>query len=131
VLQTLHFRRAWLVLGTLLLLAIIIGSLVPVPKTDIQANDKLIHISMYFLLMAWFAQLIEPRYHLRLAIAFASLGLALEFSQHATGYRHFEWADALANATGVIVAWATMRTMAGKTLMAVDNWLARFIRHQG
>ena len=105
MLQTLHYRRAWFALGTLLLFAIVIGSLVPVPKTGIQANDKLIHVSMYFLLMAWFAQLVEPRYHLHLAIAFASLGLVLEFSQHATGYRHFEWADALANAAGVITAW--------------------------
>ncbi len=131
MLQILHFRRVWLALGIVLLAAIVIGSLVPVPKTGIQPNDKLIHVSMYFLLMAWFAQLIESRYHLYLAIAFMFLGLVLEISQHATGYRHFEWADAAANAAGVIIAWATMRTMAGRTLLVVDNWLARFIHRQG
>lgn len=130
MLQILHFRRVWFALGTVLLLVIIVASLVPVPKTGIQANDKLVHISMYFVLMAWFAQVIEPRYRLHLAIAFVSLGLALEIAQHATGYRSFEWADALANAAGVVIAWVAMHTVAGKTLTMVDSWLARLIRQQ-
>lgn len=103
MLQKLHFKRTWFVLGVVLLLAIVVGSLVPVPTIDLSAIDKLIHVSMYFLLMAWFAQVINSHYRLGLAIVFTSLGLLLEIAQHATGYRSFEWADVLANITGVLL----------------------------
>lgn len=102
MLRKYHFQRTWLALGIVLLVVIVTGSLMPVPNTGLHANDKLVHVSMYFLLMAWFAQIMEARFHLRIAFFFVLLGLILEIAQHATGYRSFEWGDALAN---LLVSW--------------------------
>jgi VanZ family protein len=33
------------------------------------------------------------------------MGVTIEFLQGLTPYRFFEWADALANAAGVIIGW--------------------------
>lgn len=131
MLQKLHFRRTWFVLGVVLLLIIIVGSLVPIPKTGVQANDKLIHISMYLILMTWFAQIFEVRFHLRIAISFVSLGLLLEAAQGATGYRSFEWLDALANSAGVVIGWVLAHTILGKALFSVDTRLARLLSRDG
>lgn len=126
MLQKLHFRHIWLTLGAGLLLLVVVGALVPVPKIEIQINDKLIHVSLYFMLMAWFAQVIVLRYHLHLALAFAILGFILEVAQQSIGYRSFEWFDVLANTTGVLLGWAAMRTVLGKTVSLIDERLARF-----
>ena len=131
MLQKLHFRRIWFALGIMLLVVIVTGSLVPVPKIDLPATDKLIHVSMYFLLMAWFAQVVDMRYRLFLAIIFALLGLLLEIAQHATGYRRSEWADALANMTGVMLGWAVSHTIVGKALYMIDKQLARLVSGEG
>ncbi len=73
----------------------------------------------------------EIRYRLFLAIVFASLGLLLEIAQHAIGYRSFEWADALANMTGVMLGWALMHTVLGKALSVIDTQLARLVGREG
>ncbi len=131
MLQKLHFKRTWFALGVVLLVVIVTGSLVPVPKVDFPATDKLIHVLMYFLLMAWFAQVVDMRYHLFLAIVFVLLGLLLEIAQHATGYRSFELADALANITGVMLGWAVSHTIVGKALSMIDKQLARLVSGEG
>jgi len=126
MLRKLHFRRTWFALGIVLLALIVTGSLVPIPSTGLHANDKLVHVSMYFLLMVWFALVVEARHHLRIAIFFASLGLLLEFAQHATGYRSFEWGDVLANFAGIVAGWVLGHTIFSSTLFLLDDWLARF-----
>lgn len=131
MLRKLHFWRIWFALGIALLLVIIAGSLIPVPKTGVQLNDKLIHVSMYFLLMAWFAQVFEARFHLRIAIFCISIGLLLEAAQHTTGYRSFEWGDALANFAGVILGWILTHTILGRALSVVDAGLARLLNREG
>jgi VanZ family protein len=44
----------------------------------------------------------------------AALGVAVEFLQGMTGYRHFEPSDMVANANGVLLGWVWARTVLGK-----------------
>lgn len=127
MLKKLRFKRVWFTLGAGLLLIVVAGSLLPVPKVDLHISDKLIHVILYFILMAWFAQIINLRYHFFLALAFVCLGFLLEIGQQATGYRSFEWGDVLANSTGVLLGWIAMRTILGRTVSMIDDRLARIL----
>ena len=116
-----RYSVVWYGIGGLMLGAIVIGSLVPVPTMKAAPNDKLIHFLIYFLLMAWFGQLwLRRRW---LALGFVLLGLLLELAQGQTRYRTFEWYDVGANSAGVLVAWLVVMTPLGKTLQRVDQWL--------
>jgi VanZ family protein len=116
-----RYSILWYGIGTLLLLAVVVGSLIPVPRVESAPNDKLIHFLLYFLLMAWFGQLQTRR--LWLALGFISLGLLLELIQGQTRYRTFEWLDVLANSAGVAVAWLVVKTPLGRILGRIDHFL--------
>ena len=87
--------------------AIWVLSLMPITQT-IPGGDKLHHLLAYAGLMVMW-RLAAPqatvRTQVKLAILFMLMGVAIEFAQGLTPYRFFEWADALANATGVCVGW--------------------------
>ncbi len=96
----------WLGLGWLFVVAVIYVSLTPSPPTlGVEGEDKLGHFSTYLLLTLWFAQLYERRAHLWWALAWLGLGVALEIVQGMTAYRSFEYADMLANSSGVLFGW--------------------------
>lgn len=101
-------RRLWLSLGWTLVLSVIYLSLTPAPiQVPVAEGDKLGHLLAYGTLMVWFSNLYEkliPR--VILAIGFVAMGIALEFIQGWTGFRTFEIADMVANASGVFVGWA-------------------------
>lgn len=67
--------------------------------------DKLQHAFGFMALTAlgWIAFPHLP--HWRLALALLALGGAIELAQHATGWRHAEWSDWLADALGIGAAW--------------------------
>lgn len=81
--------------------------------------------------MAWFAQIIIPKYHLLLAFAFSFLGFLLEILQMTTGYRAFEWADVLANSVGALLGWAAMHTFLGRIVYLLDDRMARRVEQIG
>jgi VanZ family protein len=104
--------------------AIWVLSLMPITQT-IPGGDKLHHLLAYAgLMLMW--SLATPqatlRTQIKLAVLFMLMGVAIEFAQGLTPYRFFEWADALANATGVCIGWA-----AAALLMRVmpANWFPR------
>jgi VanZ family protein len=102
-----RFRKFWVALGWLLVLAIVYLSVAPnPPQIDVEQGDKFGHVIAYGVLMLWFAQL-YPRTGVRMAYAagFMLLGVALEFVQRMTGYRSFEYADMIADAGGVLLGW--------------------------
>ena len=95
-------------IGIGLVLTVISLSLTPRPiEVPIAQGDKLGHVAAYATLMCWFAHL-DSRYRARLAyaIAFVTLGVALEFVQRLVGYRSFDVNDMLASAIGVLAGWA-------------------------
>jgi VanZ family protein len=97
-----------LALGWCWAAAIVWLSLTPSPPSiDVEQGDKLEHLAAYGVLMFWFCQL-YPRRLTRLAYAagFCAMGVALEFLQGMTDYRTFDVNDMIANAAGVLLAWA-------------------------
>ena len=87
-----RFRNLWLTIGYALVATIIFLSLAPnLPSTDIEQGDKLGHLLAYGTLMFWFCQIYAARSsRIAHALAFAAMGVALEFAQGMTDYRTFE-----------------------------------------
>lgn len=105
--QRLHYERRWRTGGYALILLVIVLSLIPHgPQIDMKEGDKLGHLLAYGSLMFWFAQLAAIRgVRLRWALIFVCMGVALEFTQGALGYRRYDPLDMLANTVGVLLGW--------------------------
>ncbi len=102
--MTLFFR----VTGITLILAIWVGSLIPLNNIALPGSDKLHHFVAYgSLMMVWVLATPQQKMFNHGLIAFAcmTMGLAIETTQGLTPYRFFEWADALANSVGVLLGW--------------------------
>ena len=103
----LKWPALWLAIAWSLVAAVVYLSLVrldvPLPA---EGGDKYAHIAAYAVLMLWFAQIYtDQRSRIVTAIGLAALGVALEFLQSYTGYRTFDYADMVANVTGVALGW--------------------------
>jgi VanZ family protein len=109
--RPLHYRRIWLLLGWGIVAAVAVLSLIPVDIDLGEDRDKLAHLLAYGGMSFWFAALVEGRARqFRIALAFAAMGVALEFLQDMTGFRDFEVADMIANAIGAMLGWGAART---------------------
>jgi VanZ family protein len=99
--------------GWLLAAAIVVLSLAPQPPDlDVPHGDKLGHFAAYSLLSFWFCWLYPARRsRLAYVAGWIAMGVALEFAQGATGYRHFELADMAANSLGVLLGWGISATL--------------------
>ena len=109
------------------MLLVIYLSLTPNPPSiPGEAGDKIGHVVAYATLMMWFGQLYAGfRLRLQLAVAFAALGIALEFVQGYTGYRTFEVADMAADLLGVAVGWLIAPPRTLNVLTRLDKIVAR------
>ncbi len=127
-----RYRRIWFLLGWGMVAAVVVLSLIPL-EVDLGDNrDKLAHFAAYGSLSFWFAMLIEGRgRELRVAAAFALLGVALEFLQGLTDYRTFEIADMIANATGAALGWGLAQTPLGNAIDWMERLLAAVSRGRG
>ena len=93
----------------------------PIQTTELDGVDTG-HLSAYFTLMAWWAQLVRrgwPR--VAVAAALVGLGIGLEFAQALTGYRTFDLADMRDNALGVAAGFALALTPLGEALRALER----------
>jgi len=121
------FRWSWLGLGWIWVIAVFYLSLMPHPPQPMQfwGADKLGHALAYGLLMLWFCQIYRQRQsRLVLAMALVAMGIAIEYLQRETGYRLFEYADILANATGVVVGWVWACTGLGRVFAYLEHRVA-------
>jgi VanZ like family len=102
----------------------VVLSLIPV-EVDLGAGrDKLAHFLAYGSLSLGFGMLFGGRgRQLRIALAFAAMGVALEFLQGLTDYRTFEVADMIANAIGATLGWVLAQT----PLRNGPEWAERLI----
>jgi VanZ family protein len=113
----------WRGFGWLLLVSIVTLSLMPAPP-HAPGSDKLHHFLAYFGLMLLFSQWHERKSHYLLALAFMTLGIAIELVQPMTG-RYFSWMDMLANSSGAFVAWFIARGKAARILAEFESRLTR------
>lgn len=127
--------RAWLALWVLALVVVAVGSLLPpsaLPEAP-RVSDKLVHVAMYFVLMAAAVQLFaSPRALLGVAVALAAYGLLLEVAQHTlTTTRMFEWGDVLANTLGVVLGLGLAATPLARGLVWFEHRALRRGRMRG
>lgn len=100
-----YFKR-WRLGGWILVAMSLAVSLTPsLPTFTVQYSDKVFHALTYFILMFWFAGIYRDRIFWLLALAFALMGVAVEFIQTTVPYRFFDRYDLLANVVGILIAW--------------------------
>jgi len=107
-----NLRRTARITAICITLAIWVLCLIPITQ-PLPGSDKLHHFAAYAALMlVWRLSMgaSSLSVQVRLAIALMLMGVAIECAQGLTPYRSFEWADAAANATGVLIGWALANT---------------------
>jgi len=117
-------RSGWLALGWLWVATVFYFSLMPNPPEPVSFDgvDKLEHALAYTLLMLWFCQIVvAERVRILLIIALVVMGVGIEILQGFSGYRYFEYADMLANTTGVLVGFGLAQTRMGCILMKLER----------
>lgn len=119
--------RLWLAGAVALGATIAVASLLPGPLVAAAGgfNDKLGHVSAYFLLALWLLGMVEPRRYLLAAVPPLLLGAALEVAQVLlTATRQADWLDLAANAAGIVLAVAL-------AYLGLGGWAARAERLLG
>jgi len=125
--MNLRYKKAWLLLGFAMIAFVVFETLTSSPiDMGIKISDKLLHITGYFGMMGWFVQIFHNSKHrLLLAAGFVCMGIALEVLQGWGGHRHYEVADMLANATGVMLAWLLALTRFSYILWFIESRLVK------
>jgi len=101
---------------------VVVLSLIPVEVDLGKGSDKLAHFLAYSSLSLWFGMISSGRgRQLGIAVAFAALGVTLEFLQGLTDYRSFEIADMAANAIGAVLGWGLAQTPLNNALAWVER----------
>ncbi len=125
--QTLELRwnKLWHLIGAMMVVFIVYTALAPHPMLTMSGkwSDKIYHFSGYFGVMAWYAQFVKQR--VMTIILLLLLGISLEFAQMLVNTRSFEWADMLANVSGVVIAAILIRGVLAKLLCFVEGWFRK------
>ena len=123
-----RYQNTWLAIGYALVALVIylsVTSTPPLPDVDVPYFDKVGHLFAYFMMMGWFAQI----YHVKkqriiYALSFIVLGIALEFVQSFDPARMAEFADMVANTSGVVAAvLLTMKPAFRLILQKVETYI--------
>lgn len=125
--RRLKYHRTWVSIGFGMVVMLVMLSLMPAPPVPIafEGSDKMEHFAAYALLMGWFMQIYEqPALRARIAFALMGLGFAIEILQGLGGIRHFDYQDAAANATGVLLAWWLVRPPWSRVLWHLERRFA-------
>lgn len=98
-------RALWLAAGWGGVATVIWLSLMPHPPEPLNFDgvDKLEHLTAYGCLMLWFCAAYCGRARLIAGLLLVTLGIVLEILQGWGGVRYFEYADMVANSTGVLL----------------------------
>lgn len=120
----LRFPRLWSFLGWLLVIAVIVGSLIPGQALqNVRVDDKAMHAGAYFVLMVWFAGFHRHSAYPAIATVLLALGLALDLLQLLTDTRSFDWYDVAMNSSGVIVGFVLSTLLLGGWCQRVEQRL--------
>ena len=128
-LNPLPHRRIWLLLGWGMVVSVFVLSLIPIEADLSEGRDKVAHFIAYGSMTFWFAMLFRGWVRqVAIALAFAAMGVAIEYLQRMTGYRTFDVADMAANGIGAALGWALAQTPARHALDWTERllgWLTR------
>ena len=122
----LRFPRLWVTLGWVFVVAASVASLLPggTPGLDL-ANDKVEHIAGYAGLTLWFAGIYPRSRYWLIALGLLTMGIVMEFAQ---GWMHMgrqrDFADVIANSTGIAVGMLLALTILGGWMQKMENWIA-------
>lgn len=97
-------RRWWFAIGVIVVAIIWVASLLPVERLPrVGGGDKLHHFAAYAVCsFCWCALSMSLRGKLAWISGIAAMGVVIEFLQDASGFRHFEYADMIANTLGAL-----------------------------
>lgn len=73
--------------------------------------------------MLWFCQIYTQGKRLVIGVLLLAMGIAIEFLQGMTDYRSFEYADMLADAIGISLAWGLANTVLGSVYYRFEIYL--------
>ena len=121
----LRLRFLWLSIGYALVALVVFLSLTGNPvKTGFSFpyEDKVYHAFAYFTLMAWFSQIYHDRFQrYMIAVIFVFMGITLEYLQSFDPDRYYEFADMIANSTGVALGFSIALTGAKNILLRIEK----------
>jgi VanZ family protein len=106
----------WIACGAAFVACVVYLSVTPDPiRAPTVDGFKTGHILAYLWLMLWFCQ-VARTFPTRgvTAILLCAMGIALEYVQLATGYRHFAYSDMVDDAIGVAAGWVLSYTPLGR-----------------
>lgn len=125
--KNLYFMKLWIALSILWLGLVMDVSLEANPPNVmfVSYGDKLAHMTTYFCLMLWFAQIFSRENHKYAGAMLIAFGLLIEVLQGAfTATRSFELADMAANCTGLVLGWLAASTNISRVIVGLE---ARFL----
>ena len=120
-----RFKALWFFTGVALVALVVYLSLTSSPidtGLDFPYQDKLYHAFAYFVLMAWFGQIYNPTLQrIMFAVLFVVRGLAMEYMKSFDPKRMTEFADMVANTTGVLIGYMLMATAFKNVLLNIER----------
>lgn len=121
----LRYPRLWWLLGWLLVVAVVVGSLLPSQAiAGVEAiGDKFLHALAYFVMMLWFAGLYPRERHVWIAAGLLVLGTALDVLQGATETRTFDLRDIAADACGILLGLLLARFLLAGWCLKLERLL--------
>jgi len=131
----LRFHRRWQIAGTLFLVSVLTGTLVPafwlwpdVSRIAFIEFDKWLHGITFIFLTVWFSGQYPRSRYLRIVIGLLVFGIIIELCQRMVTYRTAELTDLAADAVGIAVGLAIALLGAGGWSLRFEERLARRIR---
>ena len=128
----LRYHRRWQIAGTLVLVSVFIGTLVPafwlwpdVSRIAFIEFDKWLHGITFVFLTVWFSGQYSRNRYLRIAIGLFVFGIIIELCQRMVTYRTAELTDLAADAIGIAFGMAIALLGAGGWSLRFEERLAR------
>lgn len=120
----LRLRPLWALGSVLGILAALVFSLMPGgPPMPVHVWDKVQHLTGYFLMMTWFTGLYPKGRYPAIALGLVLFGILIEGLQALTPTRTAELGDALANASGIGLAYLAARAGLGRWALWIERHL--------
>lgn len=121
----LKLRFVWLMIGYALVMLVVFLSITSNPidtGLNFPYEDKVYHALAYFTLMFWFGQIYHDKFQRNMiAVVFVFMGLSLEYIQSFDPARMAEFADMVANTTGVVLAMLLVLGNAKNILVKLES----------